>query len=266
MSKKKIRKGPNAQKKAEQNRAKVNSILGRAIIAIAVIAGIAFTYSAVFPVIGEKIAPYITINDHEIRGGENLNLGALEEILELDENATLFNVSTREIAKQIAKIEGVEKAQVRRRPTVQTLRVEITQRTPKYLLNINNELLWADRFGYLWAMENIDTRGNIPLVVGLKIFQDELGRRIVPEDLKRLERTYLSIKGTGRNADNIRSMHFRDFGVVEFTASNISVPVRLNGTLRFGLDDFVVFEDILRRNRRAPVRYLDAFENVVYAR
>ncbi|MCL2844861.1 MAG: FtsQ-type POTRA domain-containing protein [Chitinivibrionia bacterium] len=263
---KKRRKGPNAQRKAAQQRAKVSNFFGRGIIAAAVIAGIAFVYSAVLPVVGEKITPYISIHGHEIRGGENLDLSAIEDILELDENAHLFNVSTREISKQIAKIEGVEKVRVNRRPFEQSLEIRITQRTPRYLFVINNELLWADRYGYLWASENIETRGNIPLIVGLRVFQSEFGRRIVPEDLKRLERTYLSVRGTGRNANNIRSMHFRDFGIVEFTASNISVPVRLNGTLRFGLDDFVVFEDILRRNRRAPVRYLDAFENVVYAR
>jgi len=262
----KKRNGPNAQKKAAQKRAKVANIFGRGIVAAAVIAAIAFVYSAVLPVVGEKITPYITINGHEIRGGENLDLSAIEEILELDENANIFNISTRELAKQIARIEGVEKARVNRRPIAQSLEIRITQRTPKYIVNIDNQLFWADRFGYLWTSDRIESKGNIPLVVGLEVVQDEFGRRIVPEDLKRLERTHLSIMGTTRNANYIRSMHFRSFGVVEFTASNISVPVRMNGTLRFGLDDFVVFEDILRRHRRAPMRYLDAFENVVYAK
>lgn len=262
----KKRKGPNAKKKAEQKRAKMADIFGRGIVALAVIAAIAFIYSAVFPLIGKKITPYITITGHEIRGGENLDLTAVEKILGIDENTTLFNISSGKTARQIAKIEGVEKARVLKKPFSQSIEVRITPRTPKYMFNIGNELVWADRFGYLWTSESAEAKSNIPLIVGLRVIDCEFGRRIVPQDLERLERTYAAVRGSGRNTGNIRSMHFRDFGVVEFTASNISVPVRLNGTLRFGLDDFVVFEDILRRHRRAPARYLDAFENVVYAR
>jgi transketolase len=117
----------------------------------------------------------------------------------------------------------------------------------------------------LWSNEKIGGKDNVCFVIGLETIEDEFGKKIAPADLERLEKTYSSINRDS-NSNNIKSVFFKDYGIVEFTASNISVPIRLNGTLKYTAVDFVKFEDILRQNKKAPMYYLDAYENVVYAK
>jgi hypothetical protein len=148
----------------------------------------------------------------------------------------------------------------------QSIEVKIVQRIAKYQINIDNMLYWADKYGFIWTNDKTDVKNDICLVVGLHIIDDVAGKRIRPDDFEKLEKTYSSIKGTGKNSDNIKTVHFKGEDVVEFTASNISVDVRLNGTLKYGTDDLVKFEEILRKNKKMPTAYLDVYENVVYAK
>ena len=259
------RTGPNTKRKIEENRKKVSKFFSSMIIVAAVVAGIAFVYSETFPVVCEKVTPYIAIDGYDIKGGDNLDSVLIEKCVNLYEKSNYFNTSTNIIEENIKKIEGVENAKVNKRLLSQALEIKITQRTAKYLLNIDNELYLADKYGYLWINDNVTGLENLCFVVGLETTEDEYGKKITPFDLERLEKTYSSING-GVNPNNVKSIHFKNYGVIEFTASNISVPIRLNGTLKYTAVDFVKFEDILRQNKKAPMYYLDAYENVVYAK
>lgn len=268
MGKNKLKAGPNAKRKAAQRRAMQAKFFGLLFVLLAVLSGGYWLYLTFFPkvysTVSGTVKQKIAINGFDIRGTEGLDSARLAEYLTLSEAANILNTSSREIEHNIAGIQGVESVKVRKKPFSQEISVRITQRTAKYKVNINNELHWADRNGWVWqGVKNNDAA--VPLVFGLRIIEENGKRRIDADDFKRLEKTFARIRGTGKNSDNIKTIFFRENDVTEFTASNISVPVRMNGTLRYGTDDFEYFERVLRQKNRTPLRYLDAYENCIYS-
>ena len=268
MAKKPKRTGANANRKAAEKRAKQAKFFGKFLLVAAIVAGGYFAYTSIFPKIctnvSQAVKPKIAINGFEVRGSEGLDSARIARYLTLDTNANVFNVSSREIERKIAKIPGVERVSVKKKPFSQVLDVRITKRAAKYKVNVNNQLHWADKNGWLWQGEK-NSDANTFLAFGLKVIDDDAGKRIEEGDFERLEKTFAKIRGTGRNSDNIKTIHFFENDVIEFTARNISVPVRLNGTLRYGSDDFERFESVLRSKNRTPLRYLDAYENCIYS-
>ena len=268
MAKPTKRVGINANRKAAERRKQQLKVLWKLVVVVGVIAFGYWLYIDIFPRaaggIAGAIMPRIAINGIDVRGAEGLDSARLAKYLHLDTNANLFNVSRKKIEANIAKIPGVESVQVRKNPFSQAVSVRINRRVAVYQVNVGNRLHWADKNGYLWqGKKNSDAR--TPLVFGVRTIEDSTGLRIECSDFARLNRTFARIRGSGRNADNIKTMQFFENDVVKFTASNISVPVRMNGTLRYGSDDFEYFERVLRSKNRTPVRYLDAYENSIYS-
>ena len=267
-NKKTRRAGPNAVRKAKEAQAKNAKIFGKLILIAAVAAGgywiYAYAYQDIRTGISNVVMPKIAIDGYDIKGGEGLDSAVIANCLELDENANFFNTSTKNIAKNLAGIDGVEDVRVTKKPLSNVVSVKITKRAAKYQVNIENNLYWADKNGFLWkGHKNSDV--NTSLIFGLNAVSDSLGKRIEKRDFEMLEKTFEKIRGGGRNSDNIKSIHFKGDGVVEFMASNVSVPVRINGTMKYGSDDFEYFESVLRKNNKTPMRYMDAYDNCIYS-
>jgi len=234
-----------------------------------VCAGLTFAYYAVYPEIVQKFREYTAINTYSISGMENLDSAKIIECIEINETSSFFNVSTRSIEKLIEKIDGIEKVKVRKTPLSNALEIKITQRAPSYLVNVENELYWADRNGVLWKNPKLGVSGDFCLVIGLKFDTDSengVQKKIVKSDLELLEKTYSVIKGKGKNANNIKTIAFKENNIVEFASNDISVPVRLNATLKYGTDELAKFENILRKDGKAPSFYMDVYENAIFAK
>ena len=265
MAKKRL--SAKAKKIMEEQRLKRSKVVSKFLMFICIASGLTAAFFAFYPRISQKTKTIIAIDNYTVRGSENLDSTEIANSIKLDENSNFFNVSTESIARKIERIQGVEKVKVTKRPFSNTIDIRITQRTPSFIVNANNKLYWADKNGALWKNQTFDSIDDFCLVVGLDLIQDEKGNRIAKDDVERFEKTHSRIRGRGVNSNNIKSIHFKDNDIVEFAASNISVPiVRLNSTLRYGTEDLVKFENILRNNGKSPVKYLDVYENAVFAK
>lgn len=266
MKKNKKFKGPNAQKKAAEKQTKRAGFFTKLLIVTAVILSAYWGYTKISPKVlydvTNKIKSKIAINGCVVKGAEGLDSVKIAECLMFDKNANIFN-SNKEIKNKIAKIDGVESVKIVTNPFSQIVDVKITKRTAKYRVNIDNKLFWADKNGYLWQEKNTDAK--LCLVVGVKAEEDSIGKKIEKNDFERLSNTIEKIKGTGKNSDNITMVNLMEKNVTEFWAKNISVPVRLFGTLKYGSDDFEYFESVLRKKNRIPLEYFDAYENCIYS-
>jgi len=266
MKKTKKFKGPNAQKKAAQTHAKQASFFTKLLIVAAVALSAYWGYTQISPKVfsdtTNTIKSKIAINGCIVKGTEGLDSVKIAECLNLDETANIFN-SGKEIKNKISKIDGVESVKVNTNPFSQIIDVKITKRTAKYRVNINHKLYLADKNGYLWQEKIRDA--NLCLIVGVKAVEDSIGKKIEKNDFARLVNTIEKIRGTGKNSDNITMVNLKDNNITEFSAKNVSVPVRLFGTLKYGSDDFEYFESVLRKKNRIPLEYFDAYENCIYS-
>jgi len=250
----------------KKNRGK---LLNHMFVFACVCAGLIFAYYAVYPEVVQKVKEYAAINTYRISGMENLDSAEVIACVGIDESSNFFNVSTRSIEKLIEKIEGIEKVKVIKTPLSNALEIKITQRTPNYLVNLENELYWADANGILWKNPKLAANGDFCLVVGLKSDKDSANtskKKIVKSDFELLEKTYSIIRGKGKNANNIKAISFKENNIVEFASSDISVPIRLNSTLKYGTEDLVKFENILRKDGKSPSLYMDVYENAIFAK
>jgi cell division septal protein FtsQ len=250
----------------KKNRGK---LLNYMFIFACICAGLTFAYYAVYPEIEQKVKEYAAINSYHISGMENLDSAEIIACIGIDETSSFFNVSTHSIEKLIEKIDGIEKVKVSKTPLSNTLEIKITQRAPNYLVNVGNELYWADANGILWQNPKLGTNGDFCLVVGLKFDKNSENtsqKKIVKSDLEMLEKTYSVIRGKGKNANNIKTIAFKENNIVEFASNDISVPIRLNATLKYGTDELVKFENILRKDGKSPSFYMDVYENAIFAK
>lgn len=261
-------KGPNAKKKAAQMREKQDKLLGTLLVVAAILLGGYWAYttalSGVFSEVLTNVKTKLAINNCNIEGAEGLDSVKIAEFLNFDKTPNIFNVSCKEIKNKISQIEGVAKVKVNNNPFSQTLNVKITKRTAKYRVSADNKLYSADKNGFLWQ-EKQNTDENLCLVSGVKTVEENGQKRIDKNDFERLEKTIDRISGNGKNSNNITIVRILENDITEFRAKNISVPVRLFGTLKYGSDDFEYFESVLRKKNKTPFEYFDAYENCVYS-
>ncbi|MDR0304772.1 MAG: FtsQ-type POTRA domain-containing protein [Chitinispirillales bacterium] len=258
--------GPKTQKMIIEQKREKSKIINKFLFYICIVMGISAVFLQIYPKICKKTKSFVTIYNYTVKGMENMDSVEIINCIELDENSNFFNIHTDSITRKIERIKCVEKAKVSVNPFSNSLDIKIIQRVPSFIVNIENELYWADKNGFLWKNPKLHKTDGYCLIVGLESHKDEIGNKITKNDMERLQKTYSRIKGKA-NSNNIKAISFKENDIIEFAASNISVPiVRLNATLRYGMDEIIKFEDILRKNGRPPVKYFDIYENAIFAK
>jgi cell division septal protein FtsQ len=241
-------------------------ILSKILLVACIASGMAALYFAGYPELYKRTKSITAINNYTVKGFEKLDSVEIANCIKIDDNSNFFNVSTDSIVSRIERIQGVEKVKVSKMLFSNSLDIKITQRVPNFLVNVNNELHLMDKNGALWKSNRFDKKDDFCLVTGLKPIQEKTGKMIHKNDLDRLEKTYCGIRGKGANSNNIKSIQFKENDIVEFAASNISVPIRLNSTLKYSTDDLVKLENILRNGGKTPIQYIDVYDNVIFVK
>ena len=147
-------------------------------------------------------APIFNIAKIEVTGNSKVqeeNIKSLSR-LKIGENIFKFNSSVISNIKENAYIENVEV----KRALPDTVKIKVTEREVKYQINLINSYVYIDKYGYI--LEKSAEKKDVPIIVGLKITEDDLMKksRLEGKDIETLNKI-LKITEAAKiiNIDNI---------------------------------------------------------------
>lgn len=131
-------------------------------------------------------APIFNIAKIEVTGNSKVqeeNIKSLSR-LKIGENIFKFNSSVISNIKENAYIENVEV----KRALPDTVKIKVTEREVKYQINLINSYVYIDKYGYI--LEKSAEKKDVPIIVGLKITEDDLMKksRLEGKDIETLNK------------------------------------------------------------------------------
>ena len=147
-------------------------------------------------------APIFNIAKIEVTGNSKVQTENIKSLsgLKIGENIFKFNSSVISNIKENAYIENVEV----KRALPDTVKIKVTEREVKYQINLINSYVYIDKYGYI--LEKSAEKKDVPIIVGLKITEDDLMKksRLEGKDIETLNKI-LKITEAAKiiNIDNI---------------------------------------------------------------
>ena len=147
-------------------------------------------------------APIFNIAKIEVTGNSKVQVENIKSLsgLKIGENIFKFNSSVISNIKENSYIENVEV----KRALPDTVKIKVTEREVKYQINLINSYVYIDKYGYI--LEKSAEKKDVPIIVGLKITEDDLMKksRLEGKDIETLNKI-LKITEAAKiiNIDNI---------------------------------------------------------------
>lgn len=175
-------------KKNKKKNKKLMIIKWTSILLILIIALVCFLFSSVF-----NTKTIIVINNSKLSAEEILNLSSLK----IDTN--MFKVSSKKIEESIKANPYVESVDVTKGLNGEVT-LDIKERVATYLIKKDENYAYIDNQGYV--LEISDKKLELPILIGIKTSIDEIepGKRLVVEDLKKLD-TVIKIVEVSQNME-----------------------------------------------------------------
>ena len=199
--KQKKKKTPKQQEIAKQKRKKVFRFIKWTAVFAIIIGGTIYF----------MLSPFFNIKNIQVTGNEKI---ASEEIIslsgiQLEQNT--FQLQKSEIRQAIKQNAYIDTVTIRRN-WPDGITIEVTERTPTYMLSFGNGYVYINNQGYLLeiSQEKLDT----PIITGYLTKEEEVkvGNRLCTEDLERLNDVLQIMKSMESNniSDLVTQINIED--------------------------------------------------------
>ncbi len=205
--------------------------------------------------------PQFIIKDIILENTNIISKDILNDILKLENNKGLFNISTKEIVKILKKDPDVESAAVEKiLPT--TLKITINERVPYFGLDVGGRKYFIDKNGIVLLRDRIS--GSIPIITGLKIDRLVPGESCMVPELGKI----LNILRTGDNLGCGRFIEIlrldvenEDFASI-YTRERIKIKLKLDNISDRLNKLMIILNDVQRKGK--PIKTVDLRFNDAY--
>ncbi len=135
----------------------------------------------------------------EILGNYRVTKQRIESLSQINLNVNTYRYSKMQIAGYIKEEPYIESVQVKRK-LPNTIRIEVKERMPNYIIMYSSSYVYIDNYGYILEISNEPL--SLPIIEGYTTNQEKIvpGNRLEIEDLERLN-TVLKITEAMQNTE-----------------------------------------------------------------
>lgn len=189
--KKQVENNKNIQKKSRKNiiRAKILKWTSIAVITTGI-------------VIGFMLSPIFNVKQIDVEGIQKLSKEEIINLSQIQLNENTFKLKMSEIASKIENNTYVESVYINRE-LPSTIKIEVKERQPQYIIEIANGNAYIDSKGYI--LEISIEKLQLPLLIGYEteianIIDFENTKKLSDEDCKKVEAVYSIIESARNNS------------------------------------------------------------------
>lgn len=204
--------------------------------------------------------PQFIIKDIILENVNVINKDIINDILKLENNRGLFNISTKEIVKILKKDPDVEIVIVEK-ILPSTLKIIINERKPYFRLDVDEKKYFIDSNGIVLLRERPNE--SVPVITGLKIDKLSPGESCIVPELEKI----LNILRLG---DNLGWSKFIEISKIEAEQDFISIYTRERITVKLKMENIseklnkllIVLSDVQRKGeliRLVDLRFKDVY-------
>ena len=213
-------KKTQTKKKSSSKWTKVKKVLGlllKLILMIAIILGILFFLF---------VSPVFNITEVRVENASKISTNTYIVLSQIHEGENIFKLRKERAKKMIKQESYVEDVEIRRKYPG-TVVINVTERTPKYMIEKNGMYIYVDKNGYLLEMNQIPLESCILSGIKTNLDNAQLGSRLSEDDISKFN-DLIKITDGVKNNNIVAKLHSIDISdsnnyVLEFKAENKKV-------------------------------------------
>lgn len=142
-------------------------------------------------------SPMFNITEIEVNGNSKITKEQIVSLSNIQLNENIYRLSKKKVEEAVKQNAYVQNVTIKRK-IPNKVQIDVTERTPEYILLFGNAYVYIDKQGYI--LEISDVKLELPILTGYQTKEENLvpGERLQEEDLEKLN-TVLKIVESSKN-------------------------------------------------------------------
>lgn len=144
------------------------------------------------------LSPFFNIKEIKTSGNNKITREELISLSEIQLEENIFKIRKSQTEKNIKQNAYIESIKIKR-SLPNTIKIEVTERTPTYMISLANAYLYINNQGYFLEVSKESL--NLPILVGYSTKESDIhvGNRLCTEDLQKLNDVLQIMKSIENN-------------------------------------------------------------------